>query len=325
MIERACSAGSSQTLHLVRVLGEMRAGVESLIYNLSKLSVKVGGRYAATMLHRFLVAAEAIRLHAHDITVFHGLNLHEPIPLRRGAYLASYDAVRKRFALPEDPEWSLIRDDEDRDLHPGRLAHASSRGVLVRQVGWGLAVAPSDDSTNPELPLKLRYRFPDDHHVESLAGVVEERETLLHLLSIAVRSKLVSHTFIDALPRWMTQLDPNLRTASPGAGRGVFDVWPKDQAPCVSSLPCRLPPEANRPHLTRLFKNRGPLLSQPLMAQRDRNAERTPWTWRSLTIGVAGVVECDGLAGGGVVALAGDQACRGGSQSGLVRYSDCVI
>ena len=235
VVERACSAGSSQGLRFVRVLGEIRADVKSLIANLVTLSVKVGGRYAATMLHRFLVAGEHRRLHAHEITVLHGLKLDEPIPLGRGAYLDSYDAVRKRLGLPEDPEPWLRRGDEGLDLHPGRLAHASSRGVLVRQVGWGLAAAPSG-CANGDPPLDLRYRFPDDHRVESVAGVFEERETLLHLLSIAVRSKLVSHTFIDALPRWMIQLNPNLRTASPGGGRGVFDVWPKDQAPSTRDL-----------------------------------------------------------------------------------------
>ena len=234
VIERACSAGSSQGLRFVRVLGEIRADVKSLIGNLAKLSVKVGGRYAATMLHRFLVAAEAMRVHAHDITVLHGLKLDEPIPLGRGAYLASYEAVRKRFGLPEDPEPWLRRGDEGLDLHPGRLAHASSRGVLVRQVGWGLAVSPGDRADG-DFAGDFRYRFPDEHRVER-AGVFEERETLLHLLSIAVRSKLVSHTFIDALPPWTIQLNPNLRTASPGGGRGVFDVWPKDQAPSTRDL-----------------------------------------------------------------------------------------
>ena len=188
------------------------------------------------MLHRFLVAGEGVRLHAHEITVLHGLKLDEPVPLGRGAYLASYDAVRKRFGLPEDPESWLRRSDEGLDLHPKRLAHASSRAVLVRQVSWGPAVAPCDCPTNPNSPLKLRYRFPDDHRVESVADVFEERETLLQLLSIAVRSKLVSHTVINAVPPWMTQLDPNLRTGSPGGGRGVFDVWPEDQAPSMRDL-----------------------------------------------------------------------------------------
>ena len=233
-IEPACSAGPSEGLYFVRVFGAIRANVKSLIGHLAKLSVKVGGRYAATMLHRFLAAAEDRRLHAHDITVLHGLKLDEPIPLGRGAYLASYEAVRKRYGLPEDPEAWLRRNDEGLDLHPGRLAHASSRGVLVRQVGWGLAVSPGDRADG-DFAGDFRYRFPDEHRV-GYAGVFEERETLLHLLSIAVRSKLVSHTFIDALPRWMIQLNPNLRTASSGGSRGLFDVWPEDQAPSTRDI-----------------------------------------------------------------------------------------
>ena len=235
VIEHAWSRGSRGGFHFVRVLERGHADVKFLIANLAKLSVKVGGKHAATMLHRFLVAGEGVRLHAHEITVLHGLKLDEPIPLGRGAYLASYDAVRKRFGLPEDPEPWLRRSDEGLDLHPGRLAHASSPAVLVRQVSWGPAVAPSD-CANREPPLKLRYRFPDDHRVESLADVFEEREELLQLLSIAVRSKLVSHTVIDAVPPWMTLIDPNLRTGSPGGGRGVFDVWPEDRAPPIRDL-----------------------------------------------------------------------------------------
>ena len=236
VIGNAWSSGSREGFHRVRMLGGGHADAESLLARLAKLSVKVGGKRAASILHRFLVAGEGVRLHAHEITVLHGLTLDEPIALGRGAYLASYDGVRKRFGLPEDPEPWLRRSDEGLDLHPRRLAHASSRAVLVRQVSWGPAVAPCECPSNPELPLRLRYRFPDVHRVESISDIFEERETLLQLLSIAVRSKLVSHTVIDAMPQWMTQLDPNLRTQSAGGSGGVFDVWPKDRAPSVLDL-----------------------------------------------------------------------------------------
>ena len=236
VIEHAWSGGSREGFHFVQLLGHGHSDVEFLIANLAKLAVKAGGRRAATMLHRFLVAGEGVRLHAHEITVLHGLKLDEPVPLGRGAYLASYNAVRKHFGLPEDPEAWLRRSDEGLDLHPGRLAHTSSRAVLVREVNWGPAIAPCNCPSNPDRPLKLRYRFPHDHRVESIADFFEERETLLHLLSIAVGSNLVSHTVINALPPWMTQLDPNLRTMPPGGDRGVFDVWPKDRAPSVRDL-----------------------------------------------------------------------------------------
>lgn len=236
VIEHAWSGGSREGFHFVQLLGYSHGDVKPLIANLAKLAVKAGGRRAATMLHRFLVAGEGVRLHAHEITVLHGLKLDEPVPLGRGAYLASYNAVRKRFGLPEDPEAWLRRSDEGLDLHPGRLAHTSSRAVLVRAVNWGPAIAPCNCPTNPESPLKLRYRFPDDHRVESIADVFEEREALLHLLSIAVGSNLVSHTVINALPPWMTQLDPCLGTMPPGGDRGVFDVWPEDRAPSLQDL-----------------------------------------------------------------------------------------
>lgn len=236
VIEHAWSRGSREAFHWVHMLGSGHADAKFLITNLAKLSVKVSGKRAATMLHRFLVAGEAVRLHAHEITVLHGLKLEQSIPLGRGAYLASYDAVRKRFGLPEDPELWLRRSDEGLDLHPGRLVHASSRAVLVRHVSWGPAVAPCYCPTSPKSPPKFRYRFPDYHRVESIADLFEEHETLLQLLSIAVRSKLVSHTVIHAVPPWMSQLDPNLRTGFARGGRGVFDVWPKDQAPSKGDL-----------------------------------------------------------------------------------------
>ena len=230
VIARVWSSGSREGFHFVRVLGHGHGDVKFLIANLAKLSVQVGGRHAATILHRFLVAGADVRLHAHDITVFYGLELDAPITVGQDAFLASYDAVRERFGLPEDPEPWLNRQSEGLDLHPGRLAHTSSRAVLVRRVRWGPAVVPCHCQTGKDSPSIVRYRFPDDHRVESIAEVFEERETLVHLLGIAVRSKLVSHTDIMAVPRWMNRLDPNYRTVS-SAGWGVFDVWPKDHAP----------------------------------------------------------------------------------------------
>ena len=230
VIARVCSGGSREDFHLVQVLDGGHANVESLIANLAKLSVKVGGSYAATMLHRFLVASDNIRLHAHEITVLHGLELRAPITVGRGAYLASYDAVRERFGLPENPEWWLERRYDGLNVHPIQLAHTSSRSVLVRRLRWGPAVAPCDRPTGEDSPLTLRYPFPADHRVESITDVFEEREVLMHLLGIAVRSKLVSHTVIMAVPSWMGRLDPNLRTSTTGHS-GVFDVWPEDHAP----------------------------------------------------------------------------------------------
>ena len=36
--------------------------------------------------------------------LLHGLKIDEPISLGRGAYLADYSSVRRRFGLDEDPE-----------------------------------------------------------------------------------------------------------------------------------------------------------------------------------------------------------------------------
>ena len=60
--------------------------------------------------------------------------------------------------------------------------------------------------------------------------MTERRDMLLDLLSIAVQSKLVSHTTMLALPSWMEQIDPNLRPVQfPSRRQRLFDVWPDDR------------------------------------------------------------------------------------------------
>lgn len=230
-LARVWSAGSREGLHLSNVTAHGHAEIEGIIARLAKLSARVGGEYAATRLHRFLVAGENTRLHAHEITILYGLKIDEPVDLGRGACLADYNWVRRRFGLEEDPDRRLTRSSRGLDTHPGRMAHESSRSVLVRKINWGPAVAPCYCPTGAGRSFpKLRYRFPEDHFVDSFISMFEEREFLLQLLSIAVESKLVSHTVIVALPSWMKQIDPNLRTGnSGGSGRRLFDVWPRDR------------------------------------------------------------------------------------------------
>ena len=85
---------------------------------------------------------------------------------------------------------------------------------------------PRDDSGDTRGSLQHRYWFPADHRVQWIIDVFEEGEALLHLLSIAVGSKLVSHSTITVVPPWMKQLNPNLRTQPPSGHVGVFDIWP---------------------------------------------------------------------------------------------------
>lgn len=202
--------------------------VRSLVADLAKLSVRTGGEYAAARLHRFLAAGAAGRLHGHEIIVLYGLRVEEPIRLGRASYLADYDAVRRRFGLEEDPEPWLERSGGEPDSHPGRLARESSRSVLVRGFNWGPAVAPGGRLADGDGWCTQRYWFPDEHAVSSFVDMVEGRDMLLRLLSIVVESKLVSHTAIVALPRWMRQISPNLRDAR-NSGRRLFDVWRRDR------------------------------------------------------------------------------------------------
>ena len=236
VLGQAYSGNSRHEFRFLRSLGRSPSDAKFLVTHLAKLSARVGGEYAATLLHRFLAAGNHTRLHAHEVTVFHGLEIDNPIPLDRGAYLASYDDARERFALPWDPESWLSRRQEGLNLNPGRIARTSSRAVLVRPFRWGLAVAPRDGSTDSEILAQLNCRFPRDHRIESFSDLFEEREVLLHLLSIAVHSKLVSHTTIVAIPPWMKQLDPNIRTQPAGGSVGVFDVWPKDRTPSAPDI-----------------------------------------------------------------------------------------
>lgn len=234
-IAQAWSAGPGNGFRLGAVFGRGTDDAKFLISYLAKLSARVGGAYAATLLHRFLVAGNGVRLHAHEITVLHGLKVDERIALGRGAYLTSYDAIRERFALPEDPEPWLRERAERPDRHPGRLLRPSSLTALVRRFNWGPGAAPRHDSGERDRSIQHRYWFPADHCVDSITDVFEEADILLHLLSIAVRSMLVSHASITAVPRWMKQLNPNFRNERTGH-IGAFDLWPEDREPSVPEL-----------------------------------------------------------------------------------------
>ena len=228
VVAAAACEGSREGFDFGRSTGQQgRFEATTLVAHLAKLSVRVGGRYAATRLHRFLVAGAATRLHAHEITVLHGLKVDTPIRLGPGAYLADYEAVRRRFGLDEDPELLLQRGGRGPDTHPDRLGVESSRCVLVRAFNWGSAVAPGG-SADGHRWCAQRYRFPDDHVVASFADLIEGRNMLLQLLSVVVGSKLVSHTAVVALPQSMRQIDPNLRNRQSGVVQRLFDVWPPD-------------------------------------------------------------------------------------------------
>ena len=222
-------AHSGDRFSFVQSLGRSPSGAKSLIIYLAKMSARVGGEYAATLLHRFLATGNFTRLHAHEVIVFHGLQFDSPIPLGGGAFLASYDHARERFGLPWDPEPWITR--RTAGLNPGRIARTSSPAVLARPFRWGIAPTPRNNANDNDSLAHIESRFPGDQTIKSYSEIFEAREVLLHLLSIAVRSKLVSHTAIVAIPPWMKQLDPNIRTQPAGGSIGVFDVWPDDRTP----------------------------------------------------------------------------------------------
>ena len=228
--------GSGEAFAVGAGTSRWRLEMKPLVAHLAKLSVRTGGEYAATRLHRFLAAGAAGRLHGHEIIVLYGLKVNEPIRLGPASYLADYDGVRRRFGLDENPERWLDGSGGEPDTDPGRPAWESSRSVLVRGFNWGPAVAQGRDRlSDGDGWWTQRYSFPDGQAVSSAVEIFEGRKTVLQLLSIAVGSKLVSHTVIVALPRWMRQIDPNLRNQQ-DSGRGMFDVRPKDRTPSAEDV-----------------------------------------------------------------------------------------
>ena len=127
--------------------------------------------------------------------MLHGLELDEPISLGRSAYLASYDAVREHFGLPEDPEPWFRERDEGLDRHPDRLTHASSRAVLVRRFNRDPAPRPAMILATPWVRSNrgTGSQWTTASSPWSTSSK-KEGEILVHLLGVAVRSKLVSHT-----------------------------------------------------------------------------------------------------------------------------------
>lgn len=227
VLAAARATGSGEGFAVGTLASGSRIEAGPVVAHLAKLSVRMGGEYVATRLHRFLAAGAATRLHGHEIIVLYGLKVDEPVRLGRGAYLADYEAVRRRFGLDEDPEPWLARAGREPDAHPGRLARESSRSVLVRAFNWGPGVVAGRRMEEDSYWSTHAHRFPGDHVVTSFADMIEGGRTLLQLLSIVVGSKLVSHTVVIALPRWMQQIVPNLHNEWRWS-RQLFDLWPED-------------------------------------------------------------------------------------------------
>ena len=217
-------SGSHDGFHWQGLLSGGHVDLKFLVSNLAKSSVKLSGKRVATMLHRFLIAGEHTRLHAHEITLLHGLIVDGRIDLAPGAYLASYETVKSRFGLPDEPESWLGRS----GLQPGSWNRSRSQSVFVRSVSWGPGVSPCDCPTGNDQSKNIRYSFPDRYTVNSLERFFGDRSMLIQLLSVATQSKLVFHTVFHALPPWMRDLDPNFRLQNPGGRASPFDVWPED-------------------------------------------------------------------------------------------------
>lgn len=246
LLSRALScSGSRDGFHFQCLADSGHVDPESLVGRLAKSSVRFGGKRVATLLNHFLFAGEyerlpareithpksripkkpPERLPAREITLLHGLIIDNPIDLGRGAYFASYDSVKTRFGLPDDPEPWLARS----GLLLGRSNNSTFRSVLVRSLTWGPSVFPCNCPSGQNFFPTLRYRFPIDYSIDSPDRFFGDRTTLVHLLSVATRSKLVFHTVFHALPSWMRNLDPNFRLQNPGGKANIFDVWPEDQ------------------------------------------------------------------------------------------------
>ncbi len=224
-LERCWSTSDSRDrFHLQVFLSGRHIGLESLVRRLAKSSVKIGGERAATMLHRFLVAAEHTRLHAHEITVFHGLIVDERIDLGAGAYLAPYEEGKSQFDLLDEPEFQS----SEMSKQLGRFNRSPSRAVLVRSVAWG-GLAPCGCPASENRSPNVKYRFPGRYSIDSWERFFGDQEVLIDLLSVAVRSRFVACINFYVLPSWMRELDPNFRLQKSGGKYSMLDVWPKDR------------------------------------------------------------------------------------------------
>ena len=193
-----------------------------LISNLAKLSVRTSTRHAARRLHRFLVLGKCTLLPAYEITLLHGLHVSERMALGGKAYLAPYDAVRRRFGLEEDPEHWLTRGRSK----PHSLSDEPTVSALVRRFAWGASYELGVDSNGSKY---LRYWHPEDHRIGDVIAKFREREQLIKILSVVMETKLVSHTVIVHLPAWMRSLDPNLGFDRVNSGGRLSAVWPPDR------------------------------------------------------------------------------------------------
>lgn len=218
-------SGARDSFHFRCLADSGHVDLESLVGRLAKSSVRFGGTRVATLLNHFLFAGEHERLPAREITLLHGLIIDNPIDLGCGAYFASYDSVKTRFGLPDDPEPWLARS----GLLLGRSNNSTFRSVLVRSLTWGPSVFACNCPSGQDFFPTLRYRFPRDYSIDSRDRFFGDRITLIHLLSVATRSKLVFHTVFHVLPSWMRNLDPDFRLQNPGGKANIFDVWPEDQ------------------------------------------------------------------------------------------------
>ena len=225
LLERCWSRlGSRDGFHLQVFLSGSQVGLKSLVGNLAKSSVKLGGERVATMLHRFLVAGAHTRLHAHEITVLHGLIVDERIDLGSGAYLASYEEGRSQFDLPDEPEFQS----SEMIKHLGRFNRWPSRAVLVRLVAWG-GLAPCDCPAGENRSPNVKYRFPGRYSIDSWERFFGDQEVLIDLLSVAMRSRFVACINFYVLPSWMRELGPNFRLQKSGSSYSMLDVWPEDR------------------------------------------------------------------------------------------------
>ncbi|MCY3827611.1 MAG: HEPN domain-containing protein [Rhodospirillaceae bacterium] len=226
VLETAWSGSDpSEGFHWTNPMGGGHVDFKFFAANLARSSLKLGGERVATLLHRFLVAGRNTRLHAHEITVLHGLITGGRIELGTGAYLAPYEAAAQRFDLPEDPEPRLA----GRIRQLGASGRPPARSVLVRPLGWGPGVARCGCPGGNEYRPNIRYRFPGEHGVDSWDRFFRNHEMLVQLLSVAMESKLVFHVVFHALPSWMRKLDPNFGLLTNGPSSSLFDVWPEDR------------------------------------------------------------------------------------------------
>ena len=155
-------------------------GIKKMLGNLFKMSLMVGARRAASLLHKYILQRKSNQLSAYNIRLIYGLELHRCIELKDGLFLMPYAFASEIYDLPVDPEqaFPIPRTSESRGSE--RKTGVESVAALVREATWGMS--------------RELKTWDDDYDV------------LFALASIALGCPIEVRSNFVIYPRWMENI-----------------------------------------------------------------------------------------------------------------------